>query len=65
LSGLSAATWTLQTTRQALLRGAAWSEEWRSLVILAGMGLVYATLAMLVLSAGLRYARRTGSLSQY
>jgi len=65
LSGLSSATWTLQTTRQALLHGAAWSEEWTSLVVLAAMGLVYATLAMLVLSGGLRYARQTGSLSQY
>jgi ABC-2 type transport system permease protein len=65
LSGLSAATWTLQATRQALLQGAAWSEGWTSLAILAAMGVVYATLAMLVLWAGLRYARRTGSLSQY
>jgi ABC-2 type transport system permease protein len=65
LSGLSAATWTLQTTRRALLHGGTWSEEWPSLLILAIMGVAYAGLALAALSVGLRHARRTGSLSQY
>jgi ABC-2 type transport system permease protein len=65
LSGLSAATWALQITRQALLQGATWREEWTSLLILLVMGVAYASVAIVALSAGLRYARRTGSLSQY
>ena len=64
LSGLSAATWTLQTIRRAL-EGASWSEEWPALALLAGMGVLYAALALLALSLGIRHARRTGSLSQY
>lgn len=65
VSGLSAATWALQTTRDALLGGAAWASEWRSLVVLATMGAAYAPLALVGLSQGLRHARKSGSLSQY
>lgn len=65
LSGLSAATWTLRTARDALLAGASWASEWRSLVVLGTMGLVYAAFALIGLSWGLGHARRTGGLSQY
>jgi ABC-2 type transport system permease protein len=65
LSGLSAATWTLRITRGALLEGATWSSEWSSLFVLVIMGTSYAALAMVVISASLRHARRVGSLSQY
>jgi ABC-2 type transport system permease protein len=64
LSGLSAATWTLQTIRQAL-EGASWGAEWPALVLLAAMGVIYGALAQLALSFGIRHAQRTGSLSQY
>jgi ABC-2 type transport system permease protein len=65
LSGLSAATWTLQVVRQALLEGASWSSEWRSLVVLVIMGVGYVAFALVTLALGLRHARRVGSLSQY
>lgn len=64
LSGLSAATWTLQTIRQAL-GGAPWETEWPALLLLAAMGVLYAALAQVALSLGMQHARRTGSLSQY
>jgi len=64
LSGLSAATWTLQTIREAL-EGATWSDEWPAVVLLTGMGVVYAALAQAALSFGISHTRRTGSLAQY
>lgn len=65
LSGLSAATWTLQTTRNALLEGASWTSESGPLLLLMVMAVAYAGLASVALSFGLRHAQRNGSLSQY
>jgi ABC-2 type transport system permease protein len=65
LSGLSAATWTLRATRDAVLGGASWGEGLRSLLILALMALAYVLLSQLVLGWGLRRAVRSGGLSQY
>jgi ABC-2 type transport system permease protein len=64
LSGLSAATWTLQTVRAAL-EGTSWAEEWPSVALLAGMGVLYAALAQGALSLGIGHARRAGTLARY
>jgi ABC-2 type transport system permease protein len=65
LSGLSAATWALQTTRAAVLDGATWADGAPALVLLLAMGVVYALLAMMTLRWAMRSARRSGGLSQY
>ena len=65
LSGLSAATWVLRTTRAALLEGASWTSEWRSMVVIVVMGVGYLAVALVVLALSLRRAKRNGGLAQY
>ena len=65
LSGLSAATWALQTTRDALLGRSSWEDSFGALGLLVVMGVVYSLLAQVALSWGIRHGLRTGSLSQY
>jgi ABC-2 type transport system permease protein len=65
LSGLSAATWTLRVVRTAVLEGGAWAESLSSLVILFALGVIYAGLGIAALAWALRFARRSGALSQY
>lgn len=65
LSGLSAATWALQTARSALLEGATWAEGAPALGLLLVMGTAYVLVAMATLSWAMGSARRSGGLSQY
>lgn len=65
ISGLSAATWALQTARSAVLDGTSWSDAAPALLILAGLGVAYAVFAMATLSWAMGAARRSGGLSQY
>ena len=65
LSGLSAATWALQTVRAAVLEQATWSEGAPALLLLLAMGVVYAVIAMIALRWAMRSVRRSGGLSQY
>ena len=65
LSGLSPATWALRSAREALLEGASWSDEWRSVGALTLMGAGYLVLSLGALASGIRYAKRRGRLSQY
>ena len=65
VSGWSPATWTLQTVRAALGDGGSLASEWRSLALLAAMGVAFTALALGALSWSLHHTRRTGSLSLY
>ena len=62
---LSPFTWCLRMIRSAVLEGSAWSGQWRGLLVLAAMAAVWIALGGAALAAGLRAARRRGTLGGY
>ena len=65
IAALSPFTWCLRLVRDAMLRGAGWSEGWRPLAVLLAMAVIFAALGLLALAEALRHARRRGTLGQY
>ena len=65
LALLSPFTWCLRLIRAAVLEDGSWSGNWRGTLVLAAMSVVWVFLGGAALAAGLRAARRRGTLGGY
>ena len=65
ISWLSPFTLTLSLIRDALLEQRAWGESWGALAGVSVAAIAYVTLGLVALAAGLRHAKRVGTLGGY
>lgn len=65
LSALSPFTWCLRLVRGAAIEGWGWSRAWPALGILAVQAVIYLGIGVASLAAGMRHARRAGTLGSY